>query len=181
MPFGGYQQHQPPGSCRRPTGMGWARCVPMGHVLALLCTVPEQRGQRGAAGGPLLGECPGAWCSGLIPCHLSPVLPCSPLRKHTCTPKHSRVPKHICVHKHARMHAWLLAPARPSQQRAMVTGGVVRWRRRVPAQKGKPSRLCGWLVLTTSLLSCTWKSLADWQPRITSFSIPARSVGRGAI
>lgn len=51
----------------------------------------------------------------------------------------------------------------------------------MPAQKGNPPGLCGWLALTTSLLCCAWKSPANRQPRITSFSIAARSVGHGAM
>lgn len=62
----------------------------------------------------------------------------------------------------------------------MASAGVVLCRL-MPVQKGKPWRLCGRLALTTSLLSCTWKTRPVGQPRITSLSIPARSVGRGAI
>lgn len=80
-----------------------------------------------------------------------------------------------------RPRARVAAGTCPSSGRCpMASAGVVLCRL-MPVQKGKPWRLCGRLALTTSLLSCTWKTRPVGQPRITSLSIPMRSVGRGAI
>lgn len=110
---------------------------------------------------------------------------------HECAHVHQRahVPQYTYVHQrtHVHQHTYVHQCARaapgtcpPTGRWPMASGSVVH-QRLMPIQKGKPWRPCGQLALTTSLLSCTWKTLVDGKPRITSFSIPARSIGCRAI
>lgn len=172
-PFGGHQHHPLPASaqawvrlCVSPWDTSWPCSAPPLSSTAPLCC-------RGSGSGQV------PWClrgPGSFPTTPLPSLPAAP---HAVVPtrKHTRVHNvPMCPHS-----LWHL-PARPvlSRQRGGA-GGVVRGRSRVPARKGNPPVLCGRLALTTSLLCCAWKSPADRQPRITSFSIAARSAGRGAM
>lgn len=71
------------------THMGWAACVPVGHVLALLCALSEQPGQQDAAGGPFLGRHPdasGVWAHSLPPL------------------SHPSLQPHVQAHLHAQAH-----------------------------------------------------------------------------
>lgn len=161
-----------PALARGSTGVGQAVSVPVGHILPCSAPSPSSRASGTLLGLQLrMGVLVPRVSFPATPLLFFPPAPCTSTPAYTSTPGYPHTS--VCTHS-----SWHL-PAHPNSDRWWQA--VWSWSRRVPAQKGKPLRLCGRLALTTSLLSCPWKSLADWQPRITSFSICAHSVGREAI